>query len=151
MDNIDILENNNTIWLQKIPHKITIWVVIIIMGLITLGFFICCYPYNNIKIYEGLVQKNDLGYYINILVLENDINNITDKKLLINNKDRKYQIANISDDYYLDNNNKYREVTLKTTIDKKSIINNNILELKFIVGKTTIYQIFKERIKKGMI
>ncbi len=151
MDSIEILDNNKTVWLQKIPHKIIIWLIIVITSLFILGLLIYFYPYNKIKIYEGLVQKDNQDYYINILVLERDVNNITNKTLLIDNKKKDYKVINISSDYYLDNNQRYREVTLKTIINKYSIINNNILELKFIIGKTTIYQLFKERIRKGMI
>lgn len=151
MDDISIFNNNATIWIRKIPHRIYIWLAFIIIGLVSLILIAFLFSYDETKIFVGIIHQDNGNYHVSILVPETDVNNIINKKLIIDNKEEKYSITNISDDYYIDNNITYREVKIDTTINEKDIINNNIIELKFIVDQTTLYQQLKERIKKGMI
>ena len=150
MNNIDIF-NNSEIILRRKSLKIKYYIIsmfILITILINFLIFYQYNPYLNLK--AILVIEND-NYYLKTLIDESQINDINKNTLIISNKKYKYKVKNISEDYILDENyNKYYEVLLNAKIDKKLIINNNIIDISIKQPKTTFAKELIKKIKKGM-
>lgn len=150
MSDIDMFYNCEII-LQRKSFKIQIYTITLIVLFIIFLSILCFYkyqPYYNLK---ATILTEGSNYYLKTLILEGDINNINNNHLIINGQTSKYQVESISTEYLLDENyNKYYEVLLKTKIDNKLIINNNIVDINIKLPKTTLLKQISEKIKKGM-
>ncbi|MDD2392319.1 MAG: hypothetical protein PHU94_05245 [Bacilli bacterium] len=72
--------------------------------------------------------------------------------MVIDSKKYQYSIIEIKDGYYLDDNlNKYYEVIIYVDLDKQHLINNNIIDIGFVLNKTTLYQELKKLMKGWLI
>ena len=69
------------------------------------------------------------------------------KKVIYQNKTYDYEIEEVSDDYYMDNNINYKMLTIKG--DYKT--EDKIINLKFIKGKTQILMQIIKMIKGGIV
>lgn len=135
------IHNNFAYILNKKTSTLIIkWIQILIIILLVFLNVAFNYKYSLIDKYLGYVKNGNIVIY----VLEENISNL--KSLYISEKNYDFKIIHISSEYYLDNLKKYREVIIKTSLDDSLNIENNILNVEFNYGKTTI----AKQIKKGM-
>lgn len=150
MDHIDIF-NNSEIIIKRKSFSITTYSIILLVGLIFTFLWFCFntyYPYFNLK---ASVIKDEQGYYLKTLILEDDITKINNTVLIIDNKEYKYKIKKISEEYLIDENyNKYYEVLITSKINKQLQINNNVIDINIKLPKTTYMKNLLKQIKKGM-
>lgn len=137
-DNIDIYNNSAIILNRKTPKIINSWIIILIF--ISLLFMIILFiPFNIYNSYGGYVQIKDNKSYINLIVNENDFPINKNNKLYIKNKNYKYEIISI------EGNSVILSVKLKDNIK----INNNVVIVNILKDRTTLFNIIKNKIKKG--
>ena len=150
MNNIDIFYNSEII-LRRKSLKIKYYIISMFILMTILINFLIFYRYNPYLNLKAIVIVEDNNYYLRTLTSESQINDINANTLIISNKKCKYEVKNISEDYILDENyNKYYEVLLDAKIDKKLIINNNIIDISIEQPKTTFAKELIKKIKKGM-
>ena len=141
--NIDILYNSEII-LKRKSFKIKYYIIFTSIFITILLAFASFYKYYSYKNFKAVLIKEKNDYFLKILVKEDDINSI-------NNKKYKYKIKNINKEYYLDElYNKYHEILIKCKIDSKLIINNNVIDISIELPKQTFIQNVIKKIKKGM-
>lgn len=128
---IEVFQNsfNN----KEINIKPYLFVVSIFIGILVLIIIFN----NNIEDYyvnKGIVKDKELTLFVDI----NDISKVTNnKKIMIERDIFTYEVTKISD--LLVDNNIYKEVNIKVDkLDKKHLLNNNIVDLKIIINKTSI-------------
>lgn len=150
MNNIDIF-NNSEIILRRKSLKIKYYIITMFILITILINFLIFYRYNPYLNLKAIIVVENNNYYLKTLALGTQINDINKNTLIISNKKYKYKVRNISEDYILDENyNKYYEVLLNAKIDKKLIINNNIIDISIKQSKTTFAKELIKKIKKGM-
>lgn len=150
MDNINAFYNSDVI-LQRKSLNIKVYIFFLTCFLILLLILLSCISYHSYINLTAVLIKEQNSYYLRTLVLEEQIENINQKSLIISNKKSKYEIKNISEEFILDEKyNKYYEVILETEIEKNLIINNNILNISIELPKETFVQKLIKKIKKGM-
>lgn len=152
MQTIDIFNNSAIILKRKRPSYIFVYVLIMMVCICIFISLSVLYNYHRYLNYLGRVVINDDEYVIKILIKEDEIPFLKGHTLTINNQEEKYEIINISDEYRVDEKyRKYYEVTIKSKIDDKLIINNNIINLYIKLPKTTLFKEVKKKIKKGLM
>lgn len=150
MNNIDIFYNSEII-LRRKSLKIKYYIIIMFILITVLIIFLSTYSYNPYLNLKAIVVVEENNYYLRTLISEKEINNINANTLIISDKKHKFKVKNISEEYILDENyNKYYEVLLNAKIDKKLIINNNIIDINIEMPKTTFAREVIKKIKKGM-
>lgn len=150
MNNIDIFYNSEII-LRRKSLKIKYYIIIMFILITVLIIFLSIYSYNPYLNLKAIIVVEENNYYLRTLISEKEINDINANTLIINDKKHKYKVKNISEEYILDENyNKYYEVLLNAKIDKKLIINNNIIDINIEMPKTTFAREVIKKIKKGM-
>lgn len=92
--------------------------------------------------YIGLNENNQ----IKILVKEEDIISLPNK-IVLNNQKYNYEIEEISNEYYVDNEINYKMVT----ISSEYITSDKIVNVKFIRGETRILNEIIKIIKGGTL
>lgn len=137
---------------NKNHSYIVYYLFILTFLLIFLTFFCVFYKYNPISNYTGQIIKKEDDYYVHIYVPYHSCSDIKNESLVIDSKKYQYSIIEIKDGYYLDDNlNKYYEVIIYVDLDTKHLINNNIIDIGFILNKTTLYQELKKLMKGWLI
>ncbi len=122
------------------------WLMILILFLLTIGIFIILYKFE-FSIYEKqtLIKDNEQYYLItNSKNIDYYINN---KKLFINQKEYKYEIIKISNNYSTLDNNIYQTIYINPYNYKT---NGIITECYFLKSKKTIYETIVEFITGGI-
>ena len=143
---IDIYENKNIILNQKIPNKIISWITILILFALFIIIFGSLYKYNKYLVCNAIIQNNDI-----ILLVEKDkINNLNDK-VRFNKNTYKFDIKEISEENYFEDNKYYKKVIISMNIENKYKIENNILKLYFKEKEVTLIGEIIDFIKKGLI
>ncbi len=132
---------------------VTIYSWIIILTIIVTSFLLIGnnYKYNKYMITEGIVINQDNNFYVKTYIKKDFINNIFDKLLIINNKHTHFKIINIGNEYLLDKQNLYVEVILKINLNNNLLIQNNLINLKWLLGKTTFINEVIKNTQKGLI
>ena len=135
IDNIDIYNNSAIILDRKIPPKIISWITILII-LLVLFIIFSFVPFNVYKPSTGYVKvESDESY----LILNSDLPISKNYKLYIKNKLYDYEIIDIIDG----------QVILKLSLDDDLKIDKNIIRVNILKDRTTIFNIIKNKIKKG--
>ncbi len=135
IDNIDIYNNSAIILYRKIPPKIISWITILII-LLVLFIIFSFVPFNVYKPSTGYVKvESDESY----LILNSDLPISKNYKLYIKNKLYDYEIIDIIDG----------QVILKLSLDDDLKIDKNIIRVNILKDRTTIFNIIKNKIKKG--
>lgn len=138
MDSIDIYNNKACIIENKyIYSKYFVIILIIIFILLIMFSFI---PFNIYKNYVGSVIIENNTSYIKIETNLSDFPINKNNKLYILKDKYNYEIIKI------ENNNVILKVNLKDNIR----INNNILLLNILTNRTTLFDILKYKLKKGL-
>jgi hypothetical protein len=118
----------------------------VLLFLIVLLSLITLYKYDKISNLKGIVKDNK----INLTVSENDLKSLNSREILVNEKKYKVSIYSISEAIYDSNYNAYYEITMNIALNNHVLVENNILDINILCGKTTLYEQVKERIKEGM-
>ena len=137
-DKSDIYNNSAIILNKKQPKKIISWITILIIILILFIIF-SFVPFNIYKPYIGQVYCNESNSFLDINLEYSDFPVIKNKKLYIKRKEYDYEIIDI-----YENN-----VRLKINLDEELNINNNLVTLNILEDRTTLFDIIKNKIKKG--
>src|SRR5574344_2009363 len=127
------------LFLRKKYNYIPIFTILLLILITFLIFIILYYKYDLVTNTSIQIIKKEESYFAKVYLKYNDINILKNAILVIDDKKYNYTIKEISSEYYLDVN--------LNNVDK---INNNILNISFINGKTTIYEYLK-KIMKGWL
>jgi len=150
MNSINAFYNSDVI-LQRKSFNIKIYIFFLMIFLTLLLAILLSISYHSYINLTAVLVKEQNSYHLRTLVLEEQIENINQKNLIINNKKNKYKIKNISEEFILDEKyNRYYEVVLETKIEQDLIINNNIINISIELPKETFFQKLIKKIKKGM-
>ncbi len=140
---------NDSVFFYQVPKRIIGYEVILlclIVITVIFGFFV---KIEREKTYTGQVIKEKNNYYVSLYQAVDSYEPL-ESGLKINGKDVYYEVINISDEYII-NNQKYYQLILKVDLDKKYKIENNLVKLDFKLPKKTVFEILKEKFKKGMM
>lgn len=147
---MDSIYKESFILKYKKDNSTLIWITIIVVTII-IGLIIASnYEYKKFLKIDGVVKKVEEDLYVSIYVKKNDCINVFYKNLIINNNIAKYTIIYISDEYKIDDKEVYLNILLDIKIDEL-LIENNILRLKWELGRTTISKEIINFIKKGLM
>lgn len=144
MQNLDIY-NNSEIILQRKESKIyKVFIMLVsIFTLLTL-LLVTLYKYDRTFKIKSLVKDNK----VNLTVSEDNLKLLSDKSILINKKQYQVNIESISEVIYDTNYNEYYQVIIN--IDNYELVENEIIDIFIVLGKTNFYNMIKEKIRDGM-
>lgn len=128
--------------LNKSPSKNIKIFILLLIAMFLLIIPICFYPYSKYIKTKAVVKYLDSDYKV-ILYLK-DISKINQYEFYIENIKKDFSVLSISEDYYLIEGDNFYEVILSLDLDDFYKLNNNVLELKIKLGKTTIIERIKE-------
>lgn len=135
--------DNEIILNRKIGPLVYIYIMIIII--ITLSLIIICMLFRY-KIYysvKGTVLNEEDNYYLKCYIPISDMKYITSNNyLVIDKKSYKYNIININEEYYSDNNKTYQEITIDIELDNKYKYNNLVLDFKLLKENKRVIDLF---------
>lgn len=144
MESINVFEYSKLKLINEKPSKVISWITILSIFIVLTLFISLFIHFHIYSTYTGYIDIND-DYNLRVIVDKN-IFPIKDKyALYVENKKCDYQIKNIV--YH----NQYYEILIKCKLDKKLLINNNVVTVRFRKYKTTLMKEFIKKIKKGMI
>ena len=115
--------------------------------LIIFSFVYKIKTYNN---YILQIIEKDGEFYVHGFIQIVTSQFVYNDTFLIDNKEYNYEIINIENDYYEDNNGRYMIVNIKTNLDSKYLINNNFINVKQYNTNDSVFNVMLKRIKKGM-
>ncbi|MBQ9071666.1 MAG: hypothetical protein IJY25_00715 [Bacilli bacterium] len=138
MDDINIYNDSAIILNRKTPRSIISWITILIILLIIL-IILFCIPFNIYKNFSSYLTLEDSNSYIVILASESDFPIYKNKKLYIQRDCYNYDIVGIKDN----------QVILKVDLKDNIKINNNTFRVNILSNRTTVFEILKNKIKKG--
>jgi|GEM_PF-2805067 len=146
MSSIDMYNNSEIILQKKESLIYKIFILIVLLFLAIIIFFMTSYKYDKISKLKGIVKDNK----INLTVSENNLKLLNNSEILVNGLEYKVNLDSISAAIYDSNYNAYYEVSLYIPLNDGSLIENNVLDISILLGKTTLYTQLKERIKEGI-
>lgn len=138
MDNIDIYNNSAIILKRKQPKSIISWITILLIILVLLIIFFSI-PFNIYKSYVGYVIVENNKSYLDIAVPISDFPINKYDKLYIKRDKYNYEIISIDED----------NVILKVNLKEELKIKDNIVPVNVLSSRTTIFEILKNKIRKG--
>ena len=128
---------------RKTPKILFIWTMFITFIIIV---FIMINSRITIKNYyrtQGVISNKSLIFYI----AENDLNKVINlDKIYIDEIGYNYTIMGIGEPLFMDNVY-YKEIKLNTRIKEKLLIDNNVIDIQFIVSEMTIFEYIVNLIK----
>lgn len=146
MQSIDMY-NNSEIILQKKESKLyKIFIIVVLVFLTGAILLMTLYKYDKISKVKAVVKNSK----INLTVTEDNLKLLSNNNVLVNDKEYKVVIESISDVIYDSNYNTYYEISLYIDLEGSVLVENNVLDINILLGKTTLYQSLKERIKEGI-
>ena len=138
MDKLDIYNNSAIILDNKTPKKIISWITVLIIS--TILFIIFSFlPFN---IYKPLIGYVDIAHDSSYLILNlnsSDFPVNKNNELYIKNKKYYYNIVEIKED----------KLILSVNLDANLKIHNNMITVNILKNRTTLFNIIKNKIKKG--
>lgn len=138
MDNISIYEDSYVILNKKTPKSIISWItILIILFILSVIFFMI--PFNIYKSFNGYVTIENHNSYLTLLLDKRDFPISSAYKLYIENTKYDYEIVNILED----------QIILEVGLNEDIKINGNIVLVNVLKGRTTVFEIIKNKIKKG--
>lgn len=118
---------------RKINNFVYVYIMIIIIITLSLIIFFILFNYKTHYKVKGIVIKEDNLYYIKSYIPIDKVKHIINNSIVrIDNKNYKYKIHTINEEYLTDNNTTYEVVNLDIEITEKYIINNLVIDLYFI-------------------
>lgn len=137
MYKIDIYNDSAIILDKTTPKKIISWITILIF-LTTIFIIISLIPLNIYKTYIGTIKIDNSNSYILLSNCDFPIKN--NNYLYIKTKKYFYEVENIYDS----------DVVLKLKLESNISIDNNKILVNILDGRTSLYKIIKNKIKKGL-
>lgn len=144
--------NNNAVLNQKNHLIIKLWTITIFLFLFIMLLVCIFYKYKIYDKYQGFIIQKTSGYYLNLYLTDEQINDFNFQQIYIDNNRIDKQIIDISDDYILNNNGSFRLLTLdlnQSGISSKYLINNNIVTIRVYKRNTTIMKEIINEVLKG--
>lgn len=139
----DLYNNSYILINSKKSNIYNIFISIFIVALLLFILISLLYKYDNKVRMKAFVQNNE----INLMLDENNYKNITKKDILINNDIYKVDNIIIKEITYDNNYNVYYNVIAQMDLDNEYLIENNILDIDIVLGKTTLYKEILKRIR----
>lgn len=138
MDKLNIYNNSAIILEKKTPKNIISWITILII--LTILFIIFSFiPFNIYKVFTGYVNIDNNKSYIILNIKNSDFPIDKNNKLYIKGKKYNYEVVSIKEN---------KEV-LKVNLTDNLKINGNLVTLNILKERTTLFNIIKNKIKKG--
>lgn len=144
--------NNNAVLNQKNHLIIKLWTITIFLFLFIMLLVCIFYKYKIYDKYQGFIIQKTSGYYLNLYLTDEQINDFNFQQIYIDNNRIDKQIIDISDDYILNNNGSFRLLTLdlnQSGISSKYLINNNVVTIRVYKRNTTIMKEIINEVLKG--
>lgn len=132
---------------QKTSKAILVFIILSVISVIIASYFIFFYHYHPYQIVNGYVQKLDSEYIVLLYLSKEDIASFHENKI-IKDDVLEYEVIDISQDYYVIEENLYYMVRLKMPLEEEEKINNNIIEIVLEKPLTTFWQKLKKGWKK---
>ncbi len=130
---------------MKSPKLLRMWLILICFIIILLIGINKVFYLNHYYICEGIIDNG----YIKISVPTTNMGYIiNNKKISIDDKEYNYSVKEIDKEIYNVDTILYQTISLKVKLDK-SLIDNRVVNTKFILGKKTILQYIVDFIKGG--
>lgn len=139
MDKIDIYNDSAIILNKKMPKSIISWITILFFLLILL-VIIFIVPFNIYKNYIGYVEVDNIDTYLVLETQESDFPINKNNKLYIKRDNYDYEIVSIKKD----------NIILKVDLKEEIKIEDNIVLVNILKDRTTVFEILKNKIKKGL-
>ena len=138
------IENYLLEYQRKIPNILFLWMMILTFIIISLVIINQTVTIKNYYSKEALIKDKNVSIY----VLLKDLDKVVDNNYLyVKNKKYSYKIKEIGNEIITDNTSFYKEVILSVNIDNRVLIDNNIIEVGFIVKEMTIFEYIIDLIK----
>ena len=135
-----IYNNFSYILNNKTSKVIIVWIITLIISFVIFLIIALNYKYYTYKTYLGYIKKIDDSFYPSFYVKADEVGNLSKYKLQIDNQSVDFKILSISNKFYLINNYPFYEVVIKTKLDDKYLIENNIINLVFETSQTTLFK-----------
>ena len=122
---------------RRIPNILLLWTIIltfIIFGLFVINKTVTINNYYHV---EGIVKDKNICIYVLLKDLDKVIGN---SELYISNSKYNYIISEISEETIASDTNFYKKVLLKINTKDIIFIDNNVININFIVKKMTIFE-----------
>jgi hypothetical protein len=129
---------------RKIPSILLLWTIIltfIICGLLIINKTVTI---NNYYHTEGIVKDKNICIYVLLKDLEKVIHN---NEFYIKNKKYNYTIRQIDEEVIVNGTYFYKELLLEINPNENILIDNNVVDINFIVRKMTIFEYIINLIK----
>ena len=144
MRNIDIYNNSEVILQRKESKNYKLFIIIVLIFVLLAIVLVSSYKYDRTLKLKSLVKDNK----INITVSEDNLKLLNNKSILINKKEYQVNIESISEVIYDSNYNEYYQVVLN--LDNYELVENDVIDIYIVLGKTNFYNMIKEKIRDGM-
>ena len=120
--------------MNKTLRKNYIFLGIISLIIIVLIIFLKNYNYKQYSKTFGTVHLIEDKFYVDVYVKTNELDNfLKEKNIMINNEYLFYGVVNISKDLIINEGQNYNIVTIQTVLSKKDMIENNIVEISYML------------------
>jgi len=144
---IDIYSNKYLINNKKC-NIATIWTMLLIIFFLIFLNISFNYKYRIYENYLGYIKKIDDSFKVVIYVLEEEVSNVVNYSMIIEGSKYNFEIENISEEIYLVDNLKYKEMILDVNLNKKYELENNVINITLEKGHETLWNKLKKGIKK---
>jgi len=122
---------------RKIPDILLLWSLLLVFIITTALIINRYWKFTDYYKVEGIVQNNRLM----INVPYNKVDSIINNNVLYIKKERhRYKIENIKKDIINVGGEFYQEIMIKPELTDKELIDNNIIEIKFMIKEMTIFE-----------
>ena len=138
-DKLDIYNDSAIILEKKTPKKIISWVTILIV-LLSLVVVFSIIPFNIYKPFYGKVNITNNKTFIVLNLNDSDFPFNKNNKLYIKNKEYIYKVVSIKDNLIL----------IDINLDDNLKIQDNIITMNILKNRTTLFEIMKNKVKKGL-
>lgn len=138
---------DSIILFKKVPKIIYSWIGISFIFIIIIILVSFNIKFSVLKTYKGIIKNQNIEVYCNI----DDTNNFMKGIILIDNQKLKINKIIIDEDIILDNDyNSMKRITIDTKVPKKLLVENNVVEVKVKLPKTTLATNLRKRWKKEL-
>ena len=137
-DKLDIYNDSAIILDKKIPKKIISWITILII--LTILFVVFSFiPFNIYKPLFGYVDITNNSSYLILDFDKSDFPFNKNNELYIKSKKYDYKVVRIEEN----------KLILNVNLDNNLKVQNNIVTANVLKNRTTLFNIIKNKIKKG--
>ncbi len=124
--------------------KIFLLIVIFLCVLVVLGINTLCI--NRYLVVHSKIHKLHSYYFLKVLIPQKEVNDITNKALLINNKKYKFRVYKIDDNVVYKEKNNFRVLYLEIfELDDFLKVNGYQMDVIFVDEKKKIIDYLKEK------